>query len=133
MKKYFSILLGVVLFVIIVAPFTVSAWAPGQPFIPCGRTGPDCDFNGFIQLLRNAIDAMFIFSIPIVALVFAYAGYLYLTAMGNSSQASKARGIFTSVLMGFVIMLSAWLIVKVITDGLLSDSFKKDLPIQLGS
>ena len=54
----------------------------------------------------------------IAALVFAYAGFLILTAGGNESKMEKGRGMFMPVVWGFVWMLSAWLIVKLILIGL---------------
>jgi hypothetical protein len=58
--------------------------------------------------------------------MFAYAGYLYLTAMGNSGQISKAHTVFLDAIIGFIIMLSAWLFVDFILTALL----KGDNPSQ---
>ena len=126
----------VFLLAIVSVPMVMHAAAyPQGPLIPCGQNGPDCDFNGLMQLGVNIVNALFIFSIPIVALVFAYAGWLYLSAMGDTGKVKEARKIFTSVLMGFLFMLVAWLLVKFIQDNLLDTKFKDNIPkeVQLGS
>ena len=57
-------------------------------------------------------------SAPVAAVAFAWAGVLYLTAAGDEGKIGKAHAIFTDVLIGLGIVLSAWLIVKLIVTGL---------------
>lgn len=91
------------------------------PLVPCG--GPDCDFNQLIKLIKNVINfLLFVIAAPLAAIVFAYAGFLFLTSRGNEQQISQAKQIFWSVLIGFVIAFGAWLIVDAITSALLKDS-----------
>ena len=59
---------------------------------------------------------------PISALMFAYAGFLYMTNNGNESQIKQAHDIFLYVFWGFVIALGAWLVVKVILGFLVGDA-----------
>ena len=97
--------------------------------IPCGKDGvrgaaPDgkidateqCQFRDLITLADNIIKYLIYFSIPIVAIVFAYAGFLYLTSAGSVGKASQATSLFTDAAIGFVIVLSAWLIVKTVEN-----------------
>lgn len=87
----------------------------------CARGAPDCDFVDLLNLAKKLIDFLIILSIPLAAIAFAYAGVLFLTAAGSSSQAAKAKAIFTKVLWGFFFVLTAWLIVRTITTALLKD------------
>lgn len=84
----------------------------------------DCDFNALMTLFNRIINFIFYISIPLAAISFSYAGYLYLSAAGNTSQIEKAHKIFGKVLIGFIFILSAWLIVYTITNSLLSSEFK---------
>lgn len=84
----------------------------------------DCDFNALMVLFNRIINFIFYVSIPLAAISFSYAGYLYLSAAGNTSQIEKAHKIFEKVLIGFIFILSAWLIVYTITSSLLSSDFK---------
>lgn len=128
-----NFLVTMAVLVVVLMPVVSFAWVPGSsndPLIPCGVTGPDCTFADLVKLGSNIVDALFFFSIPLVAIVFAIAGTKYLTAMGNPSAVSGAKKMFTSVLMGFLFMLSAWLIVKFIASTLLTDEFR-DTPVKL--
>ena len=117
-KKIFSVLIpSMVLF----APAVLFAWSPGDPIISC--SGTDCNLDSLVELAQNIIE-FFIYVSPFVAAVaFAYAGWLYITATGDTGQIKKAHGIFTSVAIGFIIILSAWLIVKAILVGLGAESW----------
>jgi Type IV secretion system pilin len=146
MKAFASFTLILFIVLGICAPFALlpkqasalTAWVPGQPLVPCetsqynaGQSAYTCSFGDVIQLIQNLIDLMFYLSVPLVAITLAYAGYEYLTAMGNTGQVAKARKMFTSVGLGFVFMLSAWLVVKFIEDNVLSSDFKQTLPVDL--
>ena len=80
--------------------------------VPCGN--PDqapCDYNKFIKLLHNIINYVLLLLGPIAAVVFAYAGFILLTANGAPDKITKARKIFLNTAIGIVIILCAWLIV----------------------
>lgn len=100
------------------------AYAAGLPkLIVCDPSkGNDCDFGRLIQLANNVIKFCIIMGISIFSIVFMYAGFLYLTAMGNTGQISKAHGLFWNAIIGFVIMLAAWLLVDFILVSLVPQS-----------
>lgn len=79
----------------------------------CGPNG-ECTFEHLVELANNLIQFMFKFGAIIAGLLIAYAGWLYLTSGGNPGNVSKAKGIFWKVLVGFVIMLGAYLVVTLI-------------------
>lgn len=91
--------------------------------VPCDGVDVPCDFNALMLLFNRVINFIFYISIPLAAISFSWAGYLYLSAAGNTSQIEKAHGIFKTVLIGFIFIISAWLIVYTITHTLLSDEF----------
>jgi hypothetical protein len=86
--------------------------------IDCGYNLSDggklCGFSELITLIQNVIEYIFILVIPITAIVFAYAGYLYLTSGGSLKKRKKAKNAMTSVLIGIVIVMCAWLLVTLI-------------------
>ncbi|MCI5051054.1 MAG: pilin [Candidatus Pacebacteria bacterium] len=73
-----------------------------------------CGFSDLIKLVQRGIEYIFILVVPIVAITFAYAGYLYLTSGGNSSKRDAAKNAMTKSLIGIVVVMSAWLIVTLI-------------------
>lgn len=102
------------------------AFADTSGLIPCGNTEAggqvkdQCTYEDFIKLIQTVIDFLiFKLAAPISAIMFAYAGFLYLTNGGNESKIKQAHDIFLTVFWGFVIALGAWLIVKLILDTLI--------------
>lgn len=82
-----------------------------------GFTDP-CGWNHLVKLGKNLLDFMIYIAVPIAAICFAWAGWLYLSARGNPGQISKAHGIFLNVTIGLVIVLVAWLVVDQIMKAL---------------
>jgi hypothetical protein len=82
-----------------------------------------CTFTDLVQLLNNVIKfLLFSIATPLIALILMYTGYLYLTAGGSSGQTEKVRHILFNAVIGYVVALAAWLIVKTILSSLNVDS-----------
>ena len=98
--------------------------------VPCD--GPNCNFNHLVNLVANIVDFITMISVFVATLLFGWAGWLYVTAGGKPDQIKKAHGIFTTVFWGFVIILTAWLIVNTITNAFLDkdvdEVFQATLP-----
>ncbi len=95
--------------------------------IPCDN---DCDFEDFIQLIRNIIDWIIKISVPVATGVFAWAGFKYMTS-GVVDQKSEAKEMIRKVFIGFVVILSAWLIVSTIINALLNEDFRNVIDISI--
>ena len=85
-----------------------------NPLVPCGGPGQqeECTVQDFFKLIQSGTNLTFMLAGFIVAIMFMYAGFLMITAAGNASQIQKARTIFKRVVIGFLIMFSAYLLVK---------------------
>jgi hypothetical protein len=122
-----------------ITPFFVSAQQIQEGtgkyrggIIPCGIISPgadtatikaqECTFSDLLILGQNIIKYLIFISIPIAAIAFAWAGFLYLTSGGETGKISKAKGIFWNVMLGFIFILTAWLLVYTATS-FLSDGF----------
>ncbi len=125
MKRLPVILCGI-LAVFVLSAMLVPAFAradndaTGSGLVPCKDA---CTFNDAVTLVKNVINYIILTSAAVAAGLFAYAGFLYMTAGGESGKITKAHGIFTSAFWGFVIMLSAWLVVYTLTSALLKDGY----------
>lgn len=84
----------------------------------CGAKPGGCGWTDLVALANVIITYLLYLSVMLAALSFAYAGWLYLTAGGDSGKVGKAHAIFWKVLMGFLIACMAWLIVSFITKSL---------------
>lgn len=81
-----------------------------------------CDFNYFMRLINNIIKfLLFVIATPLVALIIVYVAYLFLSAGGSAGQTEKAKHILFNVVIGYVIALSAWLIINTIMTTLKVD------------
>ena len=87
-----------------------------QGVVPCDNVTVPCDFNAFLDLINNVIRfILFYMAIPIAAIMFAYAGFLLVTAGEEAAGArTKAKSIFSNALIGLVLAAACWLIVKAI-------------------
>lgn len=90
-----------------------------------GFTDP-CDFNMLIAMINNLITFLLVtMATPIFALIVIYAAWLYLSDMGSSENVKKAKHILKNAIIGYIIALAAWLIVKTIVSmlGFTGDTF----------
>ncbi|MBI4118297.1 MAG: hypothetical protein HY455_02060 [Parcubacteria group bacterium] len=119
----FSKFFFLILIVALIVPFAVFGQGVTQErgIVPCeGTVESPCNFDAFVLLIQQVIDFLLTsIAMPVAALSFAYAGYLYLTAAGNEGQAKKAIGIFTTVAYGIIFALAAWLLINLIVNTLL--------------
>jgi len=99
--------------------FPLTSMAAG--LIPCDV---GCGYNDLIILAQNVIEFLiFRIAAPLGAVMFAYAGFLYVTNRGNEGQVSEAHQIFWYVFWGLVVCLAAWLIVNFIVRFLLDPTY----------
>ena len=106
---------------IVMALFLLPAMLNAQGIVPC--TGTDCNFCSLIQLADNIIDFAVGLLAALSAIMFAYAGFLMVTASGNEGKITQAKEIFRNVVIGIIITLAAWLIVDTIMKLLLKEEF----------
>ena len=82
-----------------------------------------CTFEHLILLANNLIHNLILLSTLLAVISFAYAGIILLTSGGNPGAKTQAKAIFKKVLIGYLWILSAWLLVYTITKVLLIDGF----------
>ena len=97
-------------------------FAAGMPrqIVPCN--GVDCKVCDIAILAQNLINTGIFIVISLSALLFAYAGFLYLTDSAVGGQ-QKAKSIFSQVVGGLILLLAAWLIVDTLMKSVLGGSF----------
>ena len=127
MKTINKFLIITLILIIFTAPI-LSFAQTSTGLVRCGRVAdstanpprlvadPACTFDDIMNLINRVIN--FILTtlvIPIAAIMFAYAGVLLVTAGGEvASKRTKAKEIFTNALIGLVIAVACWLIVKTV-------------------
>jgi hypothetical protein len=112
-------LTSVIIFMVLVLPIiSLAAVEPLTGLVPCNNSvgGTPCDFNALMAMVNKVIIfILYGMAVPIAAIMFAYAGFLLVTAGGEAASArTKAKNIFTNAIIGLIIAVAAFLIVKLI-------------------
>lgn len=101
-------LIPVLVFILLTLPLVTLA----QGIVPCD--GPDCGFEDLMVLASKVVDFLVLISIPLAAIAFAWAGFMYMSSGGDPGKISRAHGIFLKVGIGLILVLGSYLIVKLI-------------------
>ncbi len=123
LRKFFApiVLCCVVAAVLMVLPAEEVVAQGLVPACPVGEPGcaeayaPDnygvCEL---VQLSNNIVRFLIGLIAVLGALIMVYAGYLLVSSRGNVSQMERAKQMFSNILIGIVIMLSAFLVVNTV-------------------
>jgi Type IV secretion system pilin/Peptidase M15 len=114
--KIFPILLSIVLFIGLFTP-TVFAQDTGIAQLS-GCTGLDCSACNVVSMANGLIIWLVGILFVVFALLLAIAGVRLVTSGGNHHALDEAKSSFMNAIIGFIIILAAWLIVDTIMRGL---------------
>jgi len=117
-RRIAGIFLPFLVLILLAVPFFAFAQLPDK-IVPC--KGVDCNICHLEQLAQNVLNAGIAIAVFLSAVLFAYAGWKYMTAGGNIGKATQAREIFTNVAIGLVIILAGWLVVDTIMKTLVKE------------
>lgn len=82
-----------------------------------------CTFSDVLRTINNIITFLITkLFIPILVLMFMFAGYQYIMAQGNPSKVANLKKMVINIIIGLLLVLCSWLIVKVILRILVKDS-----------
>lgn len=114
---------------IIVALFSVAVCAVPHGAVHAQQLGTlvPCEGNGcntceLVTLGNNLLKFIIVLSTLFATIMFVWAGFLFVTASGNQATVKKAKGIFLNVFIGFVIVLTGFLIVDTVMRLLVGDN-----------
>lgn len=119
------ILIFLLVFTILFTPLAIIYAGVFETIVPCGidnnnnnvlGSDEQCGWKHIVQLGQNILNFLVVFSAVVATIMFVYAGFLYLTAIGNEEKIKIAHKIFWNVGLGFIFVLGAFLIVKLVKD-----------------
>ncbi|MBI4079635.1 hypothetical protein HY414_00185 [Candidatus Kaiserbacteria bacterium] len=111
------------LVLIALVPYTAFAEIPFIVPENCRASAAQtCGLCDIAQLAQNTINAGIYIAVFLAAFLFAWAGWKYVTAGGDSGKAGDAKKIFWTVGVGLVLILAAWLIVDLIMKILVNEN-----------
>jgi hypothetical protein len=113
---------AIILSVLLCVPMFAFAQKNTSGLVPCGiadtagepvPTTQQCDFQDLINLTQGMLNfIIYELATPIAILMFAYAGFKLVWSDGDTGAEKSARAIFKNTLIGYGVMLAAFLIVK---------------------
>jgi len=111
MKKRFLLSIILLFVLLFFAQFTLA-----QGLVPCGGSGqPACTFCDFFVLIHNIVEfAIFTLAPILVILMITIGGFFILTSRGNPGQFSKGKNMIYWALIGYAVILLAWIIINTI-------------------
>ncbi len=81
----------------------------------CAYTlGDPCQACDLVQLAENILKVMISLAVVASAIMFAYAGFLYITAAASPNNIDTAKSIFWKILIGLIFVLAAYIIVDMV-------------------
>lgn len=98
-------------FLFIAAIFLLPTVSSAQ-IVTCN--GPDCDWAALLGLGQNILNFLITIGVVISAGAFAYAGFLMFSDRGNTDRVKQAKDIIFNVVVGLIILLTAWLVINTI-------------------
>ncbi len=105
-----------------VVALALPAIAFSAPLVPCSGA-QDCNWSALLKLGQNIMNFMILIGSSIAAIMFAVAGFTYLTSKGEPGKISAAHQMLTNVVVGYAIALAAFLLIKLVLT-LANDQFK---------
>lgn len=133
-KNYKKILFFLSLFLILFSfslPVLAQDTNPPGDLFPCGNVDPrECGYEHLLRLVQGIVSRLFTYSLILSSIVFAYAGFLYLSSQDSPGQRDQAKKIFINVVIGLAVMMTAWVIVNLVLTALVSDSFLSNSPFK---
>lgn len=90
--------------------FFVPDTAVAAGLVPCGGIGQSsCQTCDVVKLTNNVFQWLVIVLGTFAAIIIIYAGVKLVTSGGNQSAMESAKSMITNVIIGYVIILAAWL------------------------
>lgn len=107
-----------VLLVLILMPLWADAQLSGK-IVTC--EGTNCTICHLADTAQNVLNAGIYLAVFLSAVLFAFAGWKYMTAGGDPGKISSAKSIFSNVLIGILIAVASWLAVDTIMKTFVKD------------
>ncbi|MBX4199868.1 hypothetical protein KW790_00145 [Candidatus Parcubacteria bacterium] len=92
---------------------------PGwKPLIICGKTTGEfihsCGFHDLVVVTNNLITDLVLLSTLVVVILTVVTGIRLITSQGNPAALKKAKDTGMSVIIGYIVILVAWLVIYTI-------------------
>jgi len=84
------------------------------PIVPQICQSCACGWGGFFATVQNLLKVGVGLAIFFAVVMFAYAGFLWVSTSASSENIKKGKEVLTNTLIGLVVVLGAWLVVNTV-------------------
>lgn len=118
-KTFLIVIFSLFLFSVLLAPFMASAACTGG-LVPCGRdcdkgtANEHCTLCHFFILIKKAIDFLSVSAAALLVVMVFIGAIMFITAHGSPEWVAIGKRTITAAIIGFIIVLSSWIIVNTI-------------------
>lgn len=123
-QRFESFLVPMVVLLIAAFVFLSPELAFAQQGIVAQCTGINCQLCNLFGLFNNVIQYSIFVASVIAAIMFAWAGALFVFAMGDPGKIASAKHIFATVLTGYIIALVAVIGLDTLINVIANNGFK---------
>lgn len=119
---------------------TLEPQVADAALVPCGDGERDadgavtdedmCKIGDLFLLVQNIINWLLIIMIPLATLSIGIAGAMLIISGGNDERRSQAKDIIKYAVMGLVLALAAWIVVKSLVGFLLDPASGVVVPLE---
>lgn len=102
-------------FLFLTAYYTTPAYAACTPTsggVNIGNCFDFGDFGSFGELTNNLVTPIFSVAAALIVIYFLWGAFKYLQSGGNKEEVAGARGMITHAIIGFIILIFAFLILQ---------------------
>ena len=105
-----------ILIITLVFSYLIPLQTQAAGLVPCGGEGEDpCQLCHVFVMANNILGQLFTWVVPTIAvLMLVIGGVMFLFAGARPNMMAQAKGIITSVVVGLLIIFSAWVIVNTV-------------------
>jgi len=97
---------------LLIGLFSVGDVAFADGLVPCtGAPGDECQACKAVDLVNNVVAWLIGVLSIIIVLVIVYAGLKLVTSGGNPAAKQSAKSVMTNAIIGYIIVLGAWLFI----------------------
>ena len=104
----------------LVALLMLPSLTSAQPFVQCGYERM-CNLCDAVTMINYIVNWLFGFLAILAVIGLMISGFRLVVSGGDVGAWTQAKQMFTNIVVGFVIVLSAWLIVDTIMKAFISD------------
>lgn len=109
LKEYIRTCVVVVVLVLFGTVLPALAVTDGKLDNPLSK-----QFSDIPKFIEGFLRAIVIIALPLITIFIVYAGFLFIKARGNSSELTDAKKNFYYVIIGAILILSAWVLATLI-------------------